>query len=184
MGACAIYTAIPDTQLVEEVLACGDPAARVETASIEARGWHRFGLGRLAVMALAEAFTPASHLEVVCALHRKGSYGAFTPAAAHYTGPPVFDDVAPHWPRSPALAAIIGCAPARYHGWPRRSSAGVAILERDLVGASLDELRTRDPRTLASHDLVDTRAIAQSLIEWLTAAHARRDHVMIHWELG
>jgi len=184
MGACAIYTAIPDTRFVEDVLACFDLDSRVETANIEARGWQRFGLGRLAVMALAEVFTPASHLELVRALRGKGSYDAFTPARAHYTGLPVCDVVDPRWPRSAALAMIVGCSPATYYGWHRRSSGGVAIIERELVGAGLDQLRARDPSTIPSDDFLRTRAVAQMLIEWLTAAHSRGDHVVLHWEMG
>jgi hypothetical protein len=29
--------------------------------------------------------------------------------------------------------------------------------------------------------LLGTRAVAQTLIEWLTAAHTRGDHVVLHW---
>jgi hypothetical protein len=184
MGACAMYTAIPDTRFVEDVLACFDPDSRVETANIAARGWQRFGLGRLAVMALAEAFTPASHRELVRALRGRGEYGAFTPARAQHTCLPGCEVVAPRWPRSAALATIVGCPPARYYGWPRRSAGGVAIIEREIVGAGLDELRARDPSAIPSDDLLGTRAVAQMLIEWLTAAHARGDHVVLHWELG
>jgi hypothetical protein len=60
----------------------------------------------------------------------------------------------------------------------------VAIIEREIVGAGLDELRARDPSAIPSDDLLGTRAVAQMLIEWLTAAHARGDHVVLHWELG
>lgn len=188
MGACAIYTAIPDTRFVEDVLACFDPDSRVENANIDARGWQRFGLGRLAVMALAEAFTPASHRELVRALRGKGEYGAFTPARAqraqHIGLPAGWEVVHPRWPRSAALATIVGCPPARYYGWHRLSSGGVAIIERELVGAGLDELRARDPSAIPSDDFPRTRAVAQKLLEWLTAAHARGDHVVLHWELG
>jgi hypothetical protein len=184
MGACAIYTAIPDPRLVEDVLACFDFDSQVENANIHARGWHRLGLGRLAVMALAEAFTPASHREVVHALRARGSYAAFTPVSAHYRGPPVFDELPPRWPSSAALATIVGCSPASYHGWHRRSSAGVALIEPALVGAALDELRSHTPGELPPADTLDTRALAQTWIAWLAATHARRDHVVLHWEMG
>ena len=190
MGACAIYTAIPDASLVEDVLACVVDDIRDEDRRVETRGLQRFGLGRLAVMALAEAFMPASHRELARTLHAKCFYGAFAPAMAHHPGP--LDDHkrffgidmgVPLWPTSPALATIIGCAPARYHGWHRRSTHGVAVIDRDVVAAGLADLRTHDLVALPADDFLKTREVAVRLIAWLAAARERGDCVVLHWEL-
>jgi hypothetical protein len=189
VGACAIYTAIPDATVVEDMLACFDDDIRAEDDKVAARGWHRFGLGRLQVMALAEAVMPASHRELARVLRAKSFYGSFAPAAAHQPG--FIEDIQryvaiaiapPLWPASPALAGIIGCAPGRYHGWHEHSTHGVAMLEPDVLDASVAELAAHDLTSVSDDEILGTRNFAVRLIEWLTAARDRGDCVVLHWE--
>jgi hypothetical protein len=191
MGACALYTAVPDLGLVEDVLGCTRTYAAEEAAAVAARGWHRFGLGRLAVMALAEAFMPASHRELARALVAKHCYGAFAPTLANA---PSFPDelrrfvgvnpTTPLWPESPLLAAIIGSAPARYVGWHRESTNGVSVLDREVVAAASDALAAQDFAALAADDFLKTRDVALMLLTWLRETRDRGDAIVLHWQLG
>jgi hypothetical protein len=191
MGACALYTAVPDLALVEDVLGCNRMYAAEEAAAVAARGWHRFGLGRLAVMALAEALMPDSHRELARTLVAKSFYGAFAPAVAHA---PRFPDelrrsfgvnpTTPLWPELPLLAAIIGSPPARYVGWHRRSTNGVAVLDRELVAAAADALSAQDFTAIPAHDFLKTRDVAVMLLNWLGGARDRGDAIILHWQIG
>jgi hypothetical protein len=189
VGACSIFTAIPDIALVPDVLAIADGLPREEDDLIERRGWHRFGLGRLAVMAVARAFVPVSHRDQACRLAERRLYSAFAPAAAHRSA--AADElermmsiqlVRPLWPNSAALAAITGAPPAVYAGWHHKSTHGVAVLDRALVVDALGELSARDPSTLPDDDDADVRQATATLINGLRGAAQRRDCVMLHWE--
>jgi hypothetical protein len=173
MGACAIYTAIPDAALVPDVLAIPDQLPREEDGFVHARGWQRFLVGRQEVMELANAVMPQSHRDQARVLAARQLYGAFSPLGAH--DPRFVDEIEqtfrlelsrPLWPSSFALAAIIGAAPATFIGWHRKSTHGVALLDHPTLHSALTQLE----------------ASPFPLTAWLCEARNRDDVVMLHWE--
>jgi len=91
---------------------------------------------------------------------------------------------APLWPESPLLAAIIGSAPARYIGWHRHSTHGVAILDREVVAAAAGALSAQDFTALPAGDFLETRDVAVMLLTWLGGARDRGDGIVLHWQMG
>ena len=77
-----------------------------------------------------------------------------------------------------------GSPPARYVGWPRQSTDGVAVLDRELVAAAAAELSARDFTAIPVHDFLKTRDVAVKLLTWLSAARNRGDAIVVHWQIG
>ena len=184
MGMCAIYTPWPPGAPVDHVP--GFDEAR-------AAGREVFGLGRLAVMRLAERHMPASHAATASALARRSLYMMFTPQVRldHITvqwlrsfgiaklpsregevdeaGEPLL------WPASPVLACLMGTPPGRWFPHPPRSPLrnGAALVAPEVVAAAARELPP------ATDDDLDA-----SWRKHIHDIHARGLGLVIHWEMG
>ena len=180
---CAIYTAWPP----------GAPVDRVPGADeARAAGLAVFGLGRLAVMRLAERHMPASHAATASALARNSLYMMFQPQVRldpitlqllrtfgiselpSRDGEGDESGLPSLWPASPVLACLLGTPPGRWFPHPPRSPLrdGAATVAPELVAAAAREL------PLATDDDLDA-----SWRKHVHEIHARGDALVIHWEM-
>ena len=167
MGAmCAIYTAIKPPS-PDEI------AALAKSNEGTVYGANRRTLGRRAVAELVALVAPPSHASFAEIVRDRDLWGFLTPAATrgnHVAAlQRVHEDLAipsPLWPSSPALACLVGTAPAHYIG------NNLIMLPPDLVAAG----------SAAFTRLALTSEPAAYLDEFLRPASDRGDAVLLHWD--
>lgn len=163
---CAIYTAIRPPSPDEIV-------ALARTNENQVYGANRRTVGRLAIAALVAEVAPPTHAAFAATVRDRDLWGFLTPAATRGNHAAALQRVhedlvvpSPVWPSSPALACLVGAAPAHYAG------NNLIMLPPDLVDAG----------TTAFSRLEATSEPAAFLNEFFRAAAHRGDAVLLHWD--